>query len=246
MKQNKHNILGNDFVVVFPSFIEVENVSILVKRIRAALPKSKIIIVDDSPRKENEVIKRSVKQFTNIQFISRLKKLGRGSAIIEGLKLGLKDKTNKYFFEMDSDLAQNPKEFIRFIKKMNEENVDLVVGSRYIRGGRTIGVTKSRIILSRIINKFLYLLLGVKLTDYTDGFRLYNRRSVELIAKEDIKSTGFITLTETVYKLNRKGIKMAEVPVTIYSRRYGISTRDFNELFQSLLFVLKMRFEYSS
>ena len=238
--ENKKGTI-NEFAVVLPSYNEVKNVSVLIKRIRKALLLSKIIIVDDSPVEENAKLKRAIKNYKNVKLISRLEKKGRGSAVLEGFKQGLRDKSIKYFFEMDSDLAQDPKEFKRFIKKMFEENADLVVGSRYIPGGKIVGVSISRIILSKIINKFLYVWLGAKLTDFTDGFRLYKRNAVQLVLNETIESTGFITLSETVYKLNKKGIRIEEVPVTIYSRKQGISTMNLKELFVSLLFVFKMR-----
>ena len=229
------------FAVVLPSYNEVKNVSILVRRIRKALLSSTIIIVDDSPIEENAKLKKATEKYENVKLISRLKKKGRGSAVLEGFREGLRDKSIKYFFEMDSDLAQDPRQFKRFIKKMFEKNADLIIGSRYISGGKIVDVSIPRVILSKIINKFLNIWLGLRLTDFTDGFRLYKRHAVELISNETIESTGFITLSETIYKLSKKGIKIEEVPVTIYDRKHGISTRNLKELLVSFLFIVKMR-----
>lgn len=111
--------------------------------------------------------------------ISRLKKGGRGSAVLEGFRDALKDKSIGYVFEMDSDLAHDPKEMERFIKKKDEGVYDFIIGSRYLPGGKIINIAPSRTIMSRLINKFLYYWLGIHLSDHTSGFRLYKRNSIE-------------------------------------------------------------------
>lgn len=229
--------------IVIPSYNESKNLYLVIKGIREELPNSRIIFVDDSNPRENKKIKKIVSSFRKIDLISRGKKLGRGSAVLEGFKFGLKYKDAQYFFEMDSDLAHDPKQLKRFIKKIQENNVGLVIGSRYMEGGEIINVSIVRRILSRIINRFLQLMLGIKLTDYTDGFRLYSRKAVEFISNSKMKSTGFITLSEIVYKLNKKRFKIAEVPVSIYKRKNGTSTMGIGELTRSLIFILGMKFE---
>lgn len=230
-------------IIIIPSYNESKSLPTVINGIRNELPGARMIFVDDSNVKENEKIKKIVKQFKNIDLISRGKKMGRGSAVVEGLKYGLKYKEALYFFEMDSDLAHDPKQLIRFIDKAKEGKVSLVIGSRYMQGGKIVNVILFRRILSRIINLFLHIMLGFKLTDYTDGFRLYRRDAVEFIAKTKIKSSGFITLSELAYKLHRKGFKIAEVPVTIYRRKHGTSTMGIGLLTTSLIFIFRMKIE---
>ena len=145
---------------------------------------------------------------------------------------------------MDSDLAHDPLEMERFIKKKNSGNFNLIIGSRYLPGGRIINIAASRTIMSRIINKFLYYWLGIHLSDHTSGFRLYNRRAVEFLTKTKLRSKGFITLSETAYKLHLAGFKIGEVPITWNYRIYGKSTVNAKELFKSLSFVIIMKLEY--
>ena len=232
--------MDKKIAIVTPSYREFKNIPVLIKKIRKILPESEIVIVDDSPKNENSKLNVSLKG-KNVKAMSRFKKLGRGSAVLAGLKEAFKNKTIEYFFEMDSDLAHDPKEIPRFVKKIGAGNFDLIVGSRNLPGGGTINIPKNRIVLSKIINKFLYFWLGVKLTDYTGGFRLYSRASVEFLLKAQLKSTGFITLSEVAYKLNRNGFKIAEVPITIHNRIHGKSNVDAKEFVNSLFFVLKMR-----
>lgn len=227
--------------VVIPSYNEVKNVSILIKGIKKELPGAKIIIVDDSLSKENEKLKDILKGKTNIILISRLKKSGRGSAVLGGFREVLKDKKIEYVFEMDSDLAHDPKEFKRFLNKINEYDYDLVIGSRYLPGGKIVNIAPNRTIMSRMINKFLYYWLGMHLSDHTSGFRLYSKKAVRFLTKTKIQSKGFITLSETAYKLYLAGFVISEVPITWNFRIYGKSNVNLKELFNSLFFVVKMR-----
>ncbi len=238
MKNNKN------ISIVIPSYNEVTNLSILIKKINKYLPNSKIVIVDDSSLEENEKLKLMVKGKRNVVLISRLKKGGRGSAVLEGFREVLKDKTTEYVFEMDSDLAHDPKEMERFIKKNENGEYDLVIGSRYLPGGKIINIAPSRTIMSRAINKFLYYWLGIHLSDHTSGFRLYSRRAVEFLVKAKLKAKGFIALSESAYKLHLAGFRAGEVPITWNYRIYGKSTVNANELFKSLSFVILMKLEY--
>ena len=233
-----------NIAVVIPSYNEVKNIGILIKGIFKELPGVKIIIVDDSSKSENEKLKLMVKSKGRVVLISRLKKGGRGSAVLEGFREVLKDKATEYVFEMDSDLAHDPKEMGRFIKKKNEGTCDFIIGSRYLPGGKIINIAPNRTIMSRLINKFLYYWLGIHLSDHTSGFRLYSRRAVEFLVKAKLKAKGFIALSESAYKLYLAGFKVKEVPITWNFRIYGKSTVNGKELFNSLSFVLAMKLEY--
>ena len=232
---------NNKITVVIPSYNEVESIAILIKGIGENLPQSKIIIVDDSSREENNKLKKIIKGKRGIALISRLNKGGRGSAILDGFREALKDKEAEYFFEMDSDLAHDPKEMERFTKKMDSGNLDLIIGSRYLPGGRIINIAPNRTIMSKVINKFLYYWLGIHLSDHTSGFRLYSKKAVKFLLKTEIKSKGFITLSETAYKLYLNNFKIGEVPITWNFRKYGKSNVNIHELFSSLIFVLSMK-----
>lgn len=232
---------NKNIAVVIPSYNEVKNISILMKGIYKWLPDAQIIIVDDSSIDENKKLIKMTKNKKDIVLISRLKKLGRGSAVIEGFREALKNKSIEYVFEMDSDLAHDPQEFSRFIDKLSSKKYDLIIGSRYLPGGRIKNIAKNRTILSRVINIFLRYWLGIHVSDFTSGFRLYSRDAVKYLSQTEIKAKGFITLSEVLYKLYRKGFDISEVPITWNFRKYGKSNVNSAELFNSLYFVLKMR-----
>lgn len=230
-----------NIAVVIPSYNEVKNLSILIKEIYKALPGSKVIIVDDSSREENNKLILILKPYKEVKMISRFSKEGRGSAVIEGFKYSLKNKNIDYIFEMDSDLAHDPKEFKRFINEINVYPYDLVIGSRYKSGGKIENIEKNRTIMSRLINYFLYFWLNIKISDYTSGFRLYSRRAVAFVSKTKLRSKGFITLSEIAYLLYKNGYSISEVPITWNYRRYGKSNVNTKELISSLIFILSMK-----
>lgn len=234
MKSNK------DIAIVIPSYNEVQSLTVLLKGIDKELPGSEIIIVDDSSPAENKKLRAIIKGRRNVFLISRLKKAGRGSAVLKGFVQALKNKAINYVFEMDSDLAHDPKEFRRFLEKRNNAT-GLIIGSRYLPGGRIINIAPNRTIMSKVINKFLYYWLGMHLSDHTSGFRLYNRKAAKFLVNAKIESTGFIALSETAYKLFLAGFKISEVPITWNFRVYGKSNVDLGELISSLVFVMKMR-----
>ncbi|MCL4354087.1 glycosyltransferase [Patescibacteria group bacterium] len=233
--------MKTNIAVVIPSYNESKNIALLVVKISAVLRGVKIIIVDDSSILENKKLQKIVKENKNITLISRFKKLGRGTAVIAGFKEVLRDKKIDYIFEMDSDLAHDPTEMTRFINKIKEGNSDLVIGSRYIPGGKIINVSKFRVILSKIINIYLRLWLRVNVSDYTGGFRLYKKSVVSYLLKIELKSKGFITLSEILYKLTRNGFRIAEVPISLNDRKHGKSNVDIKELTDSLFFITMMR-----
>ncbi len=233
--------MTNNFAVIIPSYNESENLKILVKKIRNLYPTFKIFIIDDSKSEENEKIKKAIRLYSNVKLISRMRKSGRGSAVMLGFKEAYKLKNIQYFLEMDSDLAHDPVEIKRFLEKSKTSQYDLIIGSRYLKGSKIKNITKNRTILSRVINFYLKFWLNVRVSDFTSGFRLYSRKSVSFLLKTKIESKGFITLSEVLYKINKQKYIIAEVPITWNYRIYGKSNVNIQELLVSLFYVIKLR-----
>ena len=230
---------------IIPSYNESQNIFLLLNKISSLYPDSQIIIIDDSIPNEKRKIKKLLTRFPkkkNITYLPREKKMGRGNAVLTGFILALKNKNIKYMFEIDADLSHDPEEAKRFISKIKNNNYDLIIGSRYLKESKIIKWVRWRIIMSKIINKFLNILLDLNLSDYTNGYRLYNRKAVEFLCSIDLQSDGFILLSETAYKLNKNGFKISEVPTTFVERKFGKSTVGNRELVSSLVRILLIRF----
>ncbi len=221
---------NSDIAVVIPAYNEEKNLRILLKDIYRYLPDALVVIVDDSPAKM--ILPGTI-------VISRGQKLGRGSAVIRGLAEALTHKEIRYCFEMDADLAHSPSEFNRFLKERS--TADLIVGSRYLKQSHIVQWPRHRLVQSRLINAFLRIWLGLHLTDYTNGFRLYSRKAAEFLLTAPLRETGFIALSEIAYKLQQNGFRIMEVPITFRDRKYGFSNANVQELFRSLAGAIRIR-----
>ncbi|MBI2613556.1 MAG: glycosyltransferase [Candidatus Levybacteria bacterium] len=231
--------------VIIPSFNETKNISLLTKKILSFLPDAKIIVVDDSKIENNLKLKRLLKSDSQLKnkviLISRFKKMGRGSAIITGFREMFKNKQIKYFFEMDADMAHDPEDFSKFLGTIKSKEADLVIGSRYLEESKIIKWPLKRLILSKIINSFINIWLGLKISDYTNGFRLYNRKSVEFLTKIKLREKGFIALSEIAFRLKKNGFKIAEVPINFTDRTYGKSSAGVKEFVSALLGIIRIK-----
>jgi dolichol-phosphate mannosyltransferase len=228
--------------VIIPAYNEQKNLRILLKDIELYLPHALIVVVDDSPAEESLTLSRMLQhEYPRVILIARRHKMGRGSAVLRGLAEALKHKEIEYCFEMDADLAHSPAEFDRFLSIRHD--ADMVIGSRYLKQSHIIKWPLRRLIQSRVINASLNIWLGLHLTDYTNGFRLYSRKAAEFLLGARLQETGFIALSEMAYKLKRNGFRITEVPISFQDRKYGASNANFKELLRSLTGAIRIRFQ---
>ncbi len=226
--------------IVIPSYNEGVNLGILLPNIVRILPDATIIVVDDSHGKEQICTERVCKKYgKSVLYISRSKKLGRGSAVVAGMKKALENAETKCIVEMDADLAHDPKEIPTLLSLMDQ--ADMVIGSRYMANSKIIQWPVSRLIQSKIINFVLQYWLGLHISDYTNGFRSYRRKACAYICSIQLYETGFISLSEIAFKLRKKGFSIAEVPISFTDRKFGKSNANFKELMMSLLGVIRIR-----
>ena len=197
---------------------------LLVRRIFKYIPESNILVVDDgSPDKTADAIRKLQQEFPTLHLLERKTKLGLGSAYRLGFAWGL-ERGYEELIEMDADLSHR----VRDLKKMIDEkelqpNTDLVIGSRWIPGGKTENWSKSRELLSRAANLYVRAMVGLGVKDSTAGFRIYSASMLKRLNMESIKSEGYsfqIEMTRAVHKL---GGKIIEVPITFRERENGVS-----------------------
>ena len=196
--------MKDEISIIIPSFNESKNLGILIPKIRSILPLADIIIVDDSTGKEKDKTRVciSILKDFRITLISRSGKGGRGSAVTDGMREALKRKDCMIVVEMDADLAHDPDEIPLLLSKIPP--ADMVIGSRYLIGSHIVDWPKNRLIQSRIINFVLKYWLGLRITDYTNGFRAYTRHAALYLVSVPLYEKGFISLSETAYLLQKK------------------------------------------
>lgn len=229
----------SEVTIIIPTYNAKDCIIDTISLVKEKAPTSRIIVVDDnSPDKTADLIQSKFPKDKNLKVIIRGAKAGRGSAVITGLKEGLKDKNIGYFIEMDSDLCHDPK----YIKPLVEKcrNADLVIASRYLPGSRIYGWSLKRKIMSFMINTFAKIFLGLKITDYTDGFRCYSRRAVELITRHKFRSKGYIVLSEIAFICQRKNLKLVEIPIDFNFKSPTKSNLGLNEVKEALATIIKL------
>ncbi len=224
-------------IIVIPTYNEEKNIFKLTKNLFKTLPNSLIYIVDDT---KNSSIGKILQKNKKIKYFLRKNKKGRGSAVLYGLKKSLKNKSN-IFIEMDADFSHRPKEIKKNLNIFKKKKLDLLVSSRYLPSSKIYNWSISRRIFSILANFLAKLLLRVKVTDYTNGFRIYSRKSANLIVKKCGNiGDGFIVLSEILLTIDTNGLKIDEVPSIFINRKRGESSVNFLLIVQSLIGVIKL------
>ena len=226
------------FAIIIPAFNERENLGNLTKKILKYLPECNIFIVDDTKDKSQlPRIKKNIK----IKYFLRKNKKGRGSAILFGLKKAIKSKKFDFFIEMDADFSHRPSELKKNIRLLVNNEYDLLIASRYLKKSKIINWPIGRKILSKLSNLLARALLNIKVSDYTNGYRFYSRRSAKLIISKCGKiGDGFIILSEILLIISKNNYKIGEIYSTFINRKRGQSSVSFELIFNSLLGLLKL------
>lgn len=225
---------------IVPTYNERENIEALVTQLLALPTGVHVIVVDDhSPDGTGEIADRLATQHEGrVTVIHRAGKLGLGTAYIAGFKRGLEDGMD-LICTMDADFSHNPRYIPAMVDKIGEGH-DLVIGSRYVRGGGTSGCTFDRKLLSWGANAFARTMLGLHAHDTTAGFRCYRREVLESIALDEIKASGYSFLVEMLYRVQRRGWRVGEVPIIFENRRLGTSKISRNEITKAIATVLRL------
>ena len=211
-------------LIIVPTYNELVSAPLLIRRILKHIPNSDVLVVDDgSPDKTGDAIRELQQEFPTLHLLEQKTKLGLGSAYRLGFAWGL-ELGYEELIEMDADLSHRVRDLKKMIEaKELQPNTDLVIGSRWIPGGKTENWSKSRELLSRAANLYVRAMVGLGVKDSTAGFRIYSASMLKRLNMESIKSEGYsfqIEMTRAVHKLDGKII---EVPITFRERENGVS-----------------------
>ena len=226
--------------VIVPTYNEKENIESLVTMLLALPAELEVIIVDDnSPDGTGDIADRlALEHSGRVHVIHRAGKLGLGTAYVAGFHKAIDD-ARDLVVTMDADFSHPPRNILDMIAKI-EKGYDLVIGSRYVPGGAAIECTLPRKMLSWGANAFARILLGLQAHDTTAGFRCYRRQVLESIALDEIFANGYSFLIEMLFKVQRKGWKVGEVPIVFQNRQQGVSKISRNEIYKALYTVVRL------
>ena len=224
--------------IVLATYNEELNIKELVNLIVKNVDEAKIVIIDDSPERTIEGL---VRNFKNIVYIYRGKKLGRGSAVLEGMKEILSNNNIDTIIEIDTDLSHDPSEIPLNLKKFRNENLDLLISSRYIKDSKILNWSLNRKIMSILANFLAKKTLKVPVSDYTNGYRIYSKKAAKHVIKNcGAIGDGFIILSEILVELYYSGFKISEIKTIWKNRVKGKSTVDLKEITASLIGLMRI------
>ncbi|WP_445255609.1 polyprenol monophosphomannose synthase [Nocardioides aurantiacus] len=208
-------------VMVVPTYDEADNIVPLLERLRAAQPDVDVLVVDDgSPDGTGRLADAFAARDAGVSVLHRTEKQGLGAAYLHGFRVAL-ERGYDVVGEMDADGSHQPEQLGRLLEAL--PGADLVIGSRWVRGGSIVNWPRRRELLSRGGNLYTRTLLGIDVRDATAGFRLFRRATLEQVRLEDIASLGYVFQTDLAVRTLRAGLRVREVPIDFVERVRGES-----------------------
>ncbi len=200
-----------------------------------------ILVVDDgSPDGTADIVKDMQQQYPTLFLLERAGKLGLGTAYITGFKWGLQ-RSYRFFIEMDADFSHSPADLPRLRNACMQQNADVAVGSRYVKGGKLANWPLDRILLSYGASLYVRLITLMPVKDPTAGFVCYRREVLETIDLDKIRFVGYAFQIEMKYAARLLGFKIVEIPITFTDRLEGSSKMSKSIVREAIWGVLQMR-----
>jgi dolichol-phosphate mannosyltransferase len=211
-------------VVVIPTYNERENLEKIVGRVRTALPEVHVLVADDnSPDGTGQIADDLAAVDDHVQVMHRKGKEGLGAAYLAGFEWAL-DHDYDVVVEMDADGSHQPEQLHLLLEALRD--ADLVLGSRYVKGGSVVNWPKSREVLSRGGNVYTRIMLGVPLKDATGGYRAFRASTLRTLDLTGVESKGYCFQVDLARRAVQSGLRVREVPIEFIERELGVSKMD--------------------
>jgi dolichol-phosphate mannosyltransferase len=211
-------------LIIIPTYNESMNAPVLIKRIFKHIPESSILVIDDgSPDGTSEIVESLQQEYAELYLLKRSEKSGLGSAYRAGFAWGL-ERGYSEMVEMDADMSHRVRDLATMIEvKKARPDASLIIGSRWMKGGKTENWSTARKLLSRTANLYVRFMLGMGVKDSTAGFRIYSADILRRINLTAIKSEGYSFQIEMTRAVHLNGGSIVEVPITFREREQGVS-----------------------
>ncbi len=226
-------------LVIIPTYNERENIEPILDRVLAQPHGLEVLVVDDgSPDGTGELVEARRGKDPRVHVLRRPGKMGLGSAYRDGFRYAL-DHGAEYIFEMDADFSHDPDSIGEFLK--NAQEVDVVLGSRYLHGVTVVNWPLSRLMLSYCDNRFSRIVTGLPVNDATGGFKCFRRRALEGVRLDRVQSDGYAFQIEMSFKCWKRGFTIREIPILFVDRRAGVSKMNRRIVWEAAWMVWKLR-----
>lgn len=230
--------------IIIPTYNEAYNIGSLVPIIFSIVPEVYIMVVDDnSPDGTAQKVRDMMATYSNLSLHFRPKKNGLGGAYIDAFQTLLKTPEVGHVVMMDADFSHNPKYLPEFIKQSRD--YELVIGSRYVKGGGINRWELWRRILSRGANYYIRIILQKNVRDWTGGFNCIDTRILRLINFSAVELSGYAFISELKYLLLVAGARSREIPIVFEARREGESKISGFIIKEAVLAPWKLRWRYA-
>lgn len=220
-------------LVIIPTYNELENLPLILGRVRAAVPQVDVLVADDnSPDGTGDLADTLAADDPQLHVLHRKGKEGLGAAYLAGFAWGL-ERGYDVLVEMDADGSHSPEQLPRLLSALAD--ADLVLGSRWVAGGSVVNWPTSRKILSRGGNLWTRISLGIPLHDATGGYRAFRRETLLGLGLADVASAGYCFQVDLAWRALKAGYRVVEVPITFVEREHGVSKMSQRIVVEALL-----------
>jgi dolichol-phosphate mannosyltransferase len=208
-------------LVIVPTYNEADNITVVAGRLRASVPAADLLIADDnSPDGTGKIADEMATSDEHIHVMHRPGKQGLGAAYLAGFRWGIEHGYD-VLVEMDADGSHRPEELPRLLTAL--EHADLVLGSRWVAGGRVVNWPKSREWLSRGGSAYSRFMLRVPVRDVTGGYRAFRAETLTGLGLDEVQSQGYCFQVDLARRAVARGFRVTEVPITFVEREHGVS-----------------------
>jgi dolichol-phosphate mannosyltransferase len=234
---------GTGTWVVLPTYEEAENLPGIAAAILEKLPGATLLVVDDSsPDGTGELADDLASRNPRVRVRHRPGKQGLGRAYLDGFRVALLGGAESVV-QMDADWSHDPAVLPALLEPIVAGRADLVIGSRYVRGGRVLDWGIGRRLISRLGSQFARIVLGLRPHDLTGGFKAWGASTLAAIPFDGVHAGGYVFQIEMTHRASRAGARVTEVPITFRDRRVGRSKMSRRIIVEALLVVLRLRWD---
>jgi dolichol-phosphate mannosyltransferase len=230
-------------LITVATYNEIENLPRLVDELLTAAPQADVLVIDDnSPDGTGRWCDERAQSEPRLKCLHRPGKLGLGTATIAGMQYAI-EHGYKYVLNMDADFSHHPRYLPALLEGMEPAGgppVDVMIGSRYVVGGAIEGWPPLRHLMSRAVNAYARLLLGLKPRDCSGAFRCYRTALLQQLDFSSVRSRGYSFQEEILWHLARRGARMAETPITFADRERGASKINYREALAAFGIILRL------
>jgi dolichol-phosphate mannosyltransferase len=233
--------VGDGAWVVLPTYNERENIRDIAAAILAALPGATLLVVDDgSPDGTGDIADELAAADKRVRVRHRRAKQGLGRAYLDGFGVALAEGASMVI-QMDADWSHDPGVLPELVAPLAADRADLVIGSRYVRGGGVQDWGIARRVISRGGSTFARIVLGLAPHDLTGGFKAWRASTLTAVPFDGVRAGGYVFQIEMTYRASRLGARVVEVPITFRDRRLGQSKMSRRIVVEALFVVIGLR-----